>query len=264
MTANIYQEIAEIIRSQGTAALCVIVQASGSTPRGTGTKMLVFPDDRTSGTIGGGELEYRVIETAYEAMIDGEPKLISYQMAEPERGDPGVCGGQLEVYVEPILPQPTVLVIGAGHVGREVARLAHWMGYMVIVSDDRKELLTDDLITFGQIHHGPMKDLRKKFNIHSQMYLVLTTRNVELDVEGLPSLLGSQAAYIGVIGSRRRWQTTYKKLIELGIEPETLSRVHSPIGLELRAETPAEIAVSIMAQITMLRHSGDGSVMSEK
>jgi xanthine dehydrogenase accessory factor len=263
MSAEIYREIAELIRKQGTAALCVIVRAKGSTPRGTGSKMLVYPDGKTSGTIGGGEMEYLVIQAAYQAMTEGEPKLVSYTMSDPERGDPGVCGGQLEVYVEPILPQPTVIVIGAGHVGREVARLAHWMGYVVVISDDRQEILSDDLAEFGQLHNGPMQELPEVINIHSQTYCVLTTRNVEVDVVGLPSLLDSEAAFIGVIGSRRRWQTTVSKLVEKGIDLEKLTNVHSPVGLELNAETPAEIAVSIMAQITMLRHSGDGLAMSK-
>ena len=264
MTASIYQEITEIIQTQGTAALCVIVQASGSTPRGTSSKMIVYPDGHFSGTIGGGELEHRVIQAALEAMADGETRLVSYQMADPERGDPGVCGGQLEVYVEPILPQPTVIVIGAGHVGREVARLASWLGYSVIISDDREELLTEDLAELGMIHHGEMEDLLNKYNLHRQSYIVLTTRNVEVDVKGLPSLLEFSAAFIGVIGSRRRWQTTRKILLEQGVEEEILSRVHSPVGLELNAETPEEIAVSILAQITMIRHRGDGGVMSER
>lgn len=264
MTASIYQEVTDIIQKQGTAALCVIVQASGSTPRGTSSKMIVYPDGHFSGTIGGGELEHRVIQAALEAMADGETRLVSYQMADPDRGDPGVCGGQLEVYVEPILPQPTVIVIGAGHVGREVARLANWLGYSVIISDDREELLTGELAEMGQIHYGEMVDLLNKFNLHNQSYIVLTTRNVEVDVKGLPFLLDSPAAFVGVIGSRRRWQTTRKILLEQGVEEEILSRVHSPIGLELNAETPQEIAVSILAQITMIRHSGDGSVMSER
>ena len=262
MSSKLYQEIANLIKTQGSAALCVIVQARGSTPRGTGSKMLVYADGRTSGTIGGGEMEHRVIQTAHEALADGEPRLVSYAMADPERGDPGVCGGQLEVYVEPILPQPTVIVIGAGHVGREVARLAAWLGYEVIISDDRQEYLTDDLAAFGQTHHGPMQELPGLFTIHSQTYIVLTTRNVEVDVVGLPALLASKAAFIGVIGSRRRWKTTQEKLLDQEVDMDTISRVYSPVGLELNAETPEEIAVSILAQITMLRRRGDGSAMS--
>jgi xanthine dehydrogenase accessory factor len=260
---DIYQEVARIIARNDTAALCVIVQASGSTPRNAGTKMLVFPDGKFIGTVGGGELEQRVITAALDSMQDGLPAIIPYTMADPERGDPGVCGGQLEVYVEPILPQPQVVVIGAGHVGREVASLAHWLGFSVVISDDRAELLKDDdLAALGEVHHCEMQALAELVNLHRQSYLILTTRNVDVDVAGMPALLASQAGFIGVIGSRRRWETTRKQLLEAGIAPEVLEKVHSPVGLELEAETPKEIAVSIMAQIIMLRNGGDGSTMA--
>ena len=265
MELNIYQEIADLIRTQGTAALCVIVQSRGSTPRVAGTKMLVYPGGRISGTIGGGEMEHRVIQAALEAMTDGETKLVSYVMADPQRGDPGVCGGQLEVYVEPILPQPTVIVVGAGHVGRELARLAGWLNFAVVISDDRPEMLTDDLAEFAQVHLGPMQQLIKFTKIHSQTYIVLTTRSVDVDAAGLPVLIDSDAAYIGVIGSRRRWQITKEKLLEQGVDAERLARVFSPVGLEVNAETPEEIAVSILAQIIQQRRGGHGGVMgSEK
>ena len=238
---DIYQELADLIARQGTAAYCVIVSAKGSTPRNAGSKMLVYPDGSISGTVGGGELEQRVIDVAMEAIKDGQPQTVSYSMAEPERGDPGVCGGQLEVYVEPILPQASVIVIGAGHV---------------------VELLTEDLEAHGQTFHGSIEALAGKINIHSQSFIVMTTRNVDVDVAGLPSLLESMAPFIGVIGSRRRWETTKNKLRELGVSEEKIASVYSPVGLELEAETPKEIALSIMAQITMLRYGGDGNSMS--
>lgn len=262
MELNIYQEITDLVNTQGTAALCVVVEARGSTPRAAGAKMLVYPDGRISGTIGGGEMEHRVVQAALEAMTDGEPKLVSYAMTDPQRGDPGVCGGQLEVYVEPILPQPTVIVIGAGHVGRELARLAGWLGYAVVISDDRPEMLTDDLAEFAQIHLGPMQQLVEFTRIHSQTFIVLTTRNVEVDAAGLPALSKSEAAYIGVIGSRRRWQITKEKLLEQGVDAERISRIYSPVGLELNAETPEEIAVSILAQIIQQRRGGHGQPMA--
>jgi xanthine dehydrogenase accessory factor len=261
--SEIYQELADLIAAQGTAAYCVIVSARGSTPRNAGTKMLVYPDGTISGTVGGGELEQRVIDAALTTLKDGQPQMISYSMTDPERGDPGVCGGQLEVYVEPILPQASVIVIGAGHVGREVAALAKWLGYAVVISDDRAELLTDDLAEHGQTHHGSIIDLTKDITIHSQSYIVMTTRNVDVDVAGLPSLFESEAAFIGVIGSRRRWETTKAQLRELRVSEEKIASVVSPVGLELEAETPREIALSILAQITMLRHGGHGSIMSD-
>ncbi|MBN2044161.1 MAG: XdhC family protein [Anaerolineales bacterium] len=260
---DIFKQISELIAAQKSAAFCVIVSASGSTPRGAGSKMLVFPDGQISGTIGGGELEQRVIEVGLQVIADGTPQVVSYSMADPERGDPGVCGGQLEIYVEPITPPPTVIVVGAGHVGRQVAVLAKWLGYAVVVSDDREEFLTDpELADVGRFHSGLLETLPEAITIHSQSFIVLTTRNVELDVAGLPALLAANPAYIGVIGSRRRWETTKAKLREAGVSAKQLASIQSPIGLDLQGETPQEIALSIMAQITMLRHGGEGGQMA--
>jgi len=227
--------------------------------------MLVYPDGRIVGTVGGGELENRVIKEALLAIQDGQPRFLEYNMAEPTRGDAGVCGGQVEVYVEPILPKPTLVVIGAGHVGKAVAHLAHWLGFYVVVSDDRVELCTPEIIPEADEYLPiPMQDLPGRLNISPWLYLVLTTRGSNVDVEGLPALLEVPAVYIGLIGSQRRWQITRKQLIEKGIAIEKLERVRSPIGLELNAETPEEIAVSILAEIIMLRQGGHGGVMSKK
>ncbi len=264
MYSEIYREIDQVIEKQQAAALCVVVRASGSTPRGKGSKMLVYPDGHFSGTVGGGELEQRVIAVAQEVIASGEPQMVEYAMADPQRGDPGVCGGQVEVYVEPILPQATVMVVGAGHVGLKVAHLAKWLGYAVVVSDDREERIQEDgLSSLGTVHHGSMEELVKTYPIHDRTFVVLTTRNVDVDVAGLPVLLQSETPYIGVIGSRRRWETTKAKLLEMGIPVDQIARITSPVGLELNAETPEEIAVSIMAQIIMLRHGGDGTSMAK-
>ena len=115
----------------------MVVRSKGSTPRHSGSKMLVYPDGSIVGTVGGGELENRVIREALDAISDGSSRMLEYQMSDPERGDPGVCGGQVEVYVEPFRPKPTIVVIGAGHVGKAVAHLAHWLGFWVILNDDR-------------------------------------------------------------------------------------------------------------------------------
>jgi xanthine dehydrogenase accessory factor len=224
--------------------------------------MLVNHDGTFIGTVGGGELENRVRKAAIEAMESGKARLLSYNMTDIAKGDPGVCGGQVDVYVEPILPAPTVLVIGGGHVGKAVAHLAKWLGFRVVVSDDRVEFCTPeanpDADAFLPI---PMAEIRNQFTISKQTYLILTTRGTNVDVIGMPALLDSPAAYIGVIGSQRRWATTAKELKQLGVSDKTLRRVHSPIGLELGAETPEEIAVSILAEILMLRNGGTGKAM---
>lgn len=251
---SIYQVLVELEANNQPAALCTIVSSQGSTPRHVGSKMIVYQDGHIFGSVGGGELESRVLAIALEAIQDGKPRILEYSLAEPQRGDPGVCGGQVEVFVEPILPKPTLVVIGAGHVGKAVAHLAHWLGYHVVVSDDRPELCSAELVPDAdEFIPGPMAELPQHLKITSGTYLVLTTRNVTVDVPGLPALLATPAAYIGVIGSRRRWATTQEMLRDAGVAEEQLSRIHSPMGLEIQAETPEEIAVSILAEITKER-----------
>jgi xanthine dehydrogenase accessory factor len=261
---SIYQALSEIEKNNESAALCTVVKSEGSTPRHVGSKMLVYADGKFIGTIGGGDLEHRVLDEAWMAISDGQPRLLKYTMVDPSRGDPGVCGGTVEVFVEPILPPAMVVVIGAGHVGKAVVHLAKWLGFRVAVSDDRPEFCTPESTPGADAYYPcPMAELPQHLKLTRSTYIVVTSRGSALDAAGLPGLLRSQAAYIGVIGSKRRWLTTVKALKEQGVEDEIIRRVHSPIGLELNAETPEEIAVSIMAEILMLRNKGSGKMMKE-
>lgn len=260
---SVFQLIAEVEARNGAAAICTIIRSHGSTPRHTGSKMLVYPDGSIAGTVGGGEMERRVTGEALQVIQDGRSRLLSYNMTDPARGDPGVCGGQVEVFVEPLIPRPTLVVIGSGHVGKAVAQLAHWLNFQVVVNDDRPDFCTPQAVP-GADQYLPVTiaELPQHLEITPWTYLVLTTRGANIDVQGLPYLLTSPAAYIGVIGSQRRWATTVRQLRERGVTDEQLARVRSPIGLELNAETPEEIAVSILAEIIMLRQGGTGRVMS--
>jgi len=255
-TAMIYQALAQLEHDNLPAVLCTVVQARGSTPRHAASKMIVYPDGSIRGTVGGGEMEQRVITEALASLHDGRTRLLEYQMSDPSRGDPGVCGGSVEVFVEPILPKPTLVVIGVGHVGKAVAHLAKWLGFRVVVNDDRPGFATPDAVPDADEYVAcPMGELPSRVKITSWHYFVLTTRGVNVDVAGLPALLDTPAAYIGVIGSRRRWATARQQLLELGVAPEKIARVQSPIGLDIRAETPEEIAVSILGEIIGLRNT---------
>lgn len=259
----IYTAIYQLQSEGGTGAICTIIESSGSTPRHVGSKMLVYADGHFSGTVGGGEVEIRVIHEALDSIKTGKPRRLQYAMVDPKRGDPGVCGGNLEVYVEPILPEPLLVVIGGGHVGKAVTFLAKWLGFRVAVSDDRVEFCNRDANpSADDFYPVPMAEIPRHLRINPQTYLVLTTRGAAVDMEGLPNLLEQPFAYLGVIGSKRRWAVTRKALLEKGIPEEKLTRIHAPIGLELNAETPEEIAVSIMAEILMLRNHGTGSMMA--
>lgn len=239
--------------------LATVIAARGSVPRRSGAKMLIYGDGRFSGTIGGGEMEARIIAEAQTCLVDGKTRVVPYSFVDPARGDPGVCGGEVEVYLEPYAPLATLLVIGCGHVGQAVAELAHWLGYRVVVSDDRAELANPQHIPEADEYlPGPVPDILPQVGVHANTYITVLTRNVMLDRELLPLLAETPAPYIGVIGSRRRWEETKKLLREDGMSDAALARIHSPIGLELHAETPREIAVSILAEVIMARRGGDG------
>jgi xanthine dehydrogenase accessory factor len=259
---SVFEELAEIERTGRAAALATVVRARGSIPRHAASKMLVHADGRTLGSVGGGEMEERVRQAALRSLADGLPQLLHYTFQDPAQGDPGVCGGEVDVFVEPVGRQATIVVVGEGHVGRAVLHLARWLGFRTVVCDDRAEFATaGSAPEADQAIACPMGDLAGRLSITPDTYLVLTTRGVPLDVEALPALLTSPAAYIGVIGSRKRWETTAQELRARGITPEALEKVTSPMGLELNAETPEEIAVSILAQIILRRRGGSGKPM---
>jgi xanthine dehydrogenase accessory factor len=253
---SIYQAISELETRNEAGVLCTVIRTRGSTPRHATSKMLVYPDGHILGTVGGGGMEQQVIAASLEGLRDGQPRLLEFTMVDPSRGDVGVCGGTVEVFVEPILPKPVLVVIGAGHVGKAVAHLAHWLGFHVAVNDDRPEFCTPEAVPAADEYYPcTMAELPGRLAITPWTYLVLTTRGMDVDVKGLPELLDTPAAYLGVIGSQRRWSETRKQLIEAGVAEEKLARVHSPIGMELHAETPEEIAVSILSEIISLRNS---------
>lgn len=260
---GIFARLAEIEEQGGSVAIATIVRATGSVPRHEGSRMLIFLDGRIEGTVGGGELESQVIEEALQVLKDGKPRTFSYAFRDPEKGDVGVCGGEMEVFVEALRPATTLVVVGGGHVGKAVAHLASWLGFRVVVSDDRPEFATPEAIPEAdEFLQCSLGELPEELPINEQTYLVLTTRGMKIDVEGLPALLETSAPYIGVIGSRRRWESTAKELVAQGVSKDKISKVTSPIGLELNAETPEEIAVSILAEIIMLRRGGTGTPMA--
>jgi xanthine dehydrogenase accessory factor len=262
-THSLLQELLNAQANGESVVLATVIRASGSVPRHAGAKMLVYENGRSSGTIGGGELEARVIAAAPEVLASQKPRILPYSLVDPARGDPGVCGGEMEIYMEAHLPPPTLLAIGCGHVGQAVAGLAHWLGYRVIVTDDRAELASPAHIPHADRYlPGDFAAIWPELTIHRNTFVVLVTRNVAVDQRILPYLAQSAAPYIGVMGSRRRWAETTRLLREDGLTAADLSRFHSPIGLELNAEDPREIAVSIMAEIIMLQRQGTGERMS--
>ncbi len=255
----VFEAVLTAQRNGRPAALATVVATQGSVPRQAGSKMLVWPDGSIVGTVGGGEMEALVIGEAQAAIRDGQTRMLDYNLTDLASGDPGVCGGTLQVFVEPLLPPPTVVVVGAGHVGKAVAELAKWLEFRVIVTDDRPGYATPeqipDMDEYLEIAPAAIPD---RIDITPTTCIVAVTRGLVVDKDLLPALLATDARYIGLIGSRRRWALTAEALVEQGISRESLARVHAPVGLSIGAETPKEIALSIMAEVVMTLRGGSG------
>ncbi len=253
---HIIQELLAAQEAGTPVVLATVIKARGSVPRHSGSKMLVYADGRISGSIGGGEMEARVVDEALAALQDGRTRVLPYSLVAPKKGDPGVCGGEVEIYLEPYAPPATLLVVGCGHVGQAVAELGHFLGYRVVVTDDREALASPSVIPNADLHlPGSFAAALTQNPINAHTFIVMVTRNVLVDREIVPQIIHSAAPYIGMMGSNRRWAETKRLLIEDGLSDEDLAKIQAPIGLEIAAETPNEIAVSIMAEIIQHRRA---------
>lgn len=248
--ARIIAAIHSALLANEPIAVATVIATDRSVPRRPGAKMIVRADGSTLGSIGGGEMESRCIQEALRALSDGAPRRLSYELVDVQSGDPGVCGGTVELYVEAYMPSPTVLVVGCGHVGRAVIDLANWLGFRVVATDDRTELADPTQLPNAHlVIPGSIQEAIDSSSIGAHTSIVLVTRNVKIDLEILPPLLATSAGYIGLMGSKRRWETTREALLERGLDASSVDRIQTPIGLEINAESPQEIAVSIMAEV---------------
>ncbi len=260
---EVYEALATATKNGVSAALATVIETQGSMPRHSGSKMLIYANGDIVGTIGGGAMESLVIKTAISALKDSKTRLETYTLNNIEAGDPGICGGTARIFIEPLSLAPLLLVIGGGHVGKALAELGKWLGYRVILSDDRPEYADEKSAPHldGYVVCKP-SDIVKQVSINEATYVCAVTRGLPVDIDLIPSLLATPSPYIGLIGSRRRWAITRQALKEkYDLSDEALNRVHAPIGLELQAESPKEIALSVLAEITMVRRGGSGAPM---
>jgi len=232
------------------------VSTTGSTPQRVGAKMLVYADGRTVGTIGGGCYENDAFWKAREAITTRHPQLVKYELSDDFAQETGlICGGQMDVYIEPIEPSPELYVIGAGHVGFHLARLAHEVGFQVHVVDDREKFANAERFpTATEIVVDDIPQWIARAAIPAHAYAVIVTRGHTNDLEALRALAPRELRYLGLIGSRAKVARIYEALVDDNVTPELLQRVHAPIGLDIGAVTPQEIAVSILAELIAVKH----------
>ncbi len=258
---KVLEEALRLTRDGRSCAMATLVQTSGSSPQKAGAKMLVRDDGTVAGTLGGGCLEAEVIQVGLSAIRDGRPQTISIELTERAGGL--VCGGKVQVFVEPMAPEPELMILGAGHVGKALARLARFAGFRVCVVDDREEYLQGS--EFGDALKYTVASFTDPFHnrgVSRNTYVVVATRGHLHDYAALKAALSTEARYIGLLGSRRKRALLFKRLLEDGLPDETIQRVITPVGLPIGAKTPEEIAVSITAQLIEERRKDEISGFS--
>src|SRR5438874_2908536 len=240
MNREVFAAVTEALDRGEPAALVTIVSTTGSTPQRIGAKMLVFADGRTIGTIGGGCYENDAFWKAREAITARKPQLVHYELSDDFAQETGlVCGGQMDVYIEPIEPSPELYVIGAGHVGTHLATLAQQVGFHVHVVDDREKFA--NRARFPDVAEVVAEDIPAwlaRTSLPPHAYVVIVTRGHTNDLEALRALAPRELRYLGLIGSRAKVARIYEALQSDGTPAERLSRVHAPIGLDIGAVTP--------------------------
>jgi xanthine dehydrogenase accessory factor len=241
-----------------------VVRATGSTPQRTGAKMLVFADGRTVGTIGGGCYENDAFWKAREAIGSGKSVLLHYDLNDDFAQENGlICGGQMDVHVDPLIPAPHLFVIGAGHVGWHLARAASEAEFRVHVVDDREKFASRERFPHAdEVIVAPIAEWVHGANLPSSAYVVIVTRGHQHDLDSMRALAARDLRYVGLIGSRAKVTRIYNALLAEGMPVDCLQRVHAPVGLNIGAVTPAEIAISILAQLIAVRRGVDASALA--
>ena len=253
---DLFEEIVKMRRAGRRAALATIVHTNGSIPSYESSRMLVREDGSIAGTIGGGCVEAEVWAAAKEVMQKEAPRKMVFNLNNEAKYDNGlICGGTLEVFVEPILPQPMLYVFGGGHVSMAVARAATGAGFGIGVVDDRETFANQERFPMAQDIYTSYEDAFEKIHPNAASYLVIVTRGHKEDMRVLAWAVRTEARYVGMIGSKRKVLSVYRALANEGYKPEEFERVYAPMGLEIGALSPEEIAVSIAAELVAVRRN---------
>ncbi len=257
---NIYSEIQASLQRGEQVAVASVIKTFGAAPCGIGSKMLIRADGTTHGSFGGPNTDGKVAQAALQAMESGRP-YVTHIHLDADKGEAvGSCGATLEVFFEVVRAEPRLIIAGAGYVAQALAKLAARLDFRIIVVDDRRDLA--DPQAFGekvQLTFGEIPQTIRELEPDESSWIVIVTRGHHLDEDALKAALETSAGYIGMIGSPSKVKHIFKDLLKEGVPRSRLKQVHAPIGLDLGAETPDEIALSIAAEMVMLRKNASGA-----
>jgi len=258
---DIYEELVRLRRAGESCALATIVEVRGSIPSYETAKLLVRGDGTMVGTVGGGCVEAEVYAAAREVIRTGQPKRLNFTLNQDAAGDNGlICGGELEVFIEPVRPQPRAFVFGAGHISKSLSATASLAGFDTVVIDDRESFANRERFPdAGQVLAGEYEEIFPQLAVNASSFIVIVTRGHRDDLRVLRWALATEAGYIAMIGSRRKVISVVKELEAEGIAIEHPERLFAPMGLDIGAVTPEEIAVSVVAEMIAVRRNPDSA-----
>jgi xanthine dehydrogenase accessory factor len=257
---DVLAALTEALARGEAVALVTIVAAHGSTPQRVGARMLVHADGRTVGTIGGGCYEHDAFWKAREALVSRKARLVHYELSDDLAEDSGlICGGRMDVFVEPIEPAPHLYILGAGHVGYQLGQLAPTVGFKLHVVDDRQKFANRERFPDAvDVIVESLDTWVAGAEIPSSAYVVVLTRGHRQDFDVLRGLADREFRYVGLIGSRAKVARLTEALLDTGVSAEWLKRLHAPVGFDIGAVSPEEIAVSILAELIAVRRGRIG------
>jgi len=257
---DLFEEIVRMRRAGERGALATIVHTNGSIPSYESSRMLVREDGSIAGTIGGGCVEADVWAAAKDVIQSEQPRKMTFNLNHDAEYDAGlICGGTLEIFVEPILPQPNLYIFGGGHVSSAVARAASSAGFTIGVIDDRETFANRERFPMAAELYTSYQEAYDRLQPNSASYLLIVTRGHKDDMRVLAWAVRTQARYIGMIGSKRKVLSVYQALEREGYSPSEFERVHAPVGLDIGALTPEEIAISITAELIAVRRNSENA-----
>jgi xanthine dehydrogenase accessory factor len=249
---ELYEEMVRLTRAGEPFVLATVVAHEGSSPRKSGARMLVRGDGGTLGTVGGGRIELETMAAASAALADGAARTLEFVLSE-EYGY--ACGGGMTIFIDPQGRRPLLVMFGAGHVGRAITALAHGCGFRVAVVDDRPDCAVAGLLPgAAEIHCCAVGDINGRLALDRESFVVIATPGHLYDFAAVRWCLGTEAGFIGLLGSRRKRETLLQILAEEGFDADQRGRIVTPVGLEIGAQTPEEIAVSVVGQLIARRN----------
>lgn len=258
---DVLEEAVRLRRSGQKCALATIIQVNGSIPSFECAKMLVREDGSIAGTIGGGCVEAEVWNAAREVMETGKARRLQFSLGQDAAYDNGlICGGQLEVFVEALDPEPTAIIFGAGHISKSLCQVANLTGFRTVIVDNRESFANMERFPLAdEIHAQEYEDVYPLLEVHSNTYLIIVTRGHRDDMRVLKWAVTTNARYIAMIGSRRKVLAVVRELKKDGVPSEKFARVFGPMGLDIGALTPEEIAISVGAEMIAVRRGSESN-----